>query len=324
MKQKLTSTALSVGLLLGGSAATAVEVVEGANILDTSSTFMGVNHIGISVRDMDRMLDFYQQATDFELVRRDTVAGSAAADTLYGVQDVRYEVAVLKAPNMLLELRAFAHNADAAERRMPAQGPGMTHTCYQSRLDRPGWDRFVAAGAVPLSRGGAPVDLGGYGVTYGYAYDPEGNMMELEQLDGKVLEESGYDVTWKALEVDLWMSQVALASHDLERLMTWYGEVLAFPPYRVAELKDNVRADEIADIDDLHIYGGWYRVSDYSKVLEMWQYVNPETAPLEGPLDVTALGYSFSFEVGDIDAEYETFHDGNCTGYGILWRRARA
>ena len=27
------------------------------------------------------------------------------------------------------------------------------------------------------------IDLGGYGVTYAYGYDPEGNMFEMEQLD---------------------------------------------------------------------------------------------------------------------------------------------
>ena len=42
-----------------------------------------------------------------------------------------------------------------------------------------------------LSRGEGPVDLLGQGVTYAYAYDPEGNMLELEQLDFDRLGETG-------------------------------------------------------------------------------------------------------------------------------------
>lgn len=302
---KTLQCALVLSVMLAGHNTAAVEVVEGANIADGTASFMGVNHIGISVADLEASLAFYEKATGFEVVRRETISASPTADALYGAEGVHVDVAILKAPNMLLELRAFARNRDAGERRMPAQGPGMTHTCYQSRSDLPGWDRFMSAGADPLSRGGQPIDLGGYGVTYGYAYDPDGNMMELEQLDGELLAESGYDTTWQVIEEDLWMSQVALATHDLDRLMRWYQDVLTFAPYRVAELEDNPRADEIADIDDLHILGGWFRISRSSKVLEMWQYVNPPTVEAPAKRAVTDLGYSFSFEVADLDAEYK-------------------
>ncbi len=305
MNRALTLVPALVAAILWNPVGAEISVREDANIGDSTATMLGVNHIGISVRDMDMMLDFYQQATDFELIRRERVENSATADALFAHEGVGYDVAVLKAPNMLLELRAFDHNRDLPDREMPAKGPGMTHTCFQSVIDKPGWDRFAAAGARALTRGGKPIDLGGYGVTYGYAYDPEGNMMELEQLDGPLLEKSGYDTTWQVIDADLWMSQVALVTHDLERLMGWYKEVLAFDPYRTGELKDNPRADEIADLTDLHILGGWFRISESSKVLELWQYVNPETKPFQGNRAVTDLGYSFSLEVADINAEYQ-------------------
>lgn len=292
----LLASALQVG---------AMEVDENANVSHSTTTVLGINHIGLSVTNLDRMLDFYLKSTGFELLRRHKISGSQDADTLFGRENVALEMAIIKAPNMLLELIEFEHNKSAVVTQMPAKGPGMTHTCFQSPSSDSGWDKFMKAGASPLSRGGAPVDLGGYGVTYGYAYDPEGNMIELEQLDGAILARAGYDPAWQDLGLSMWMSQVALATPDLERLMGFYQDVLGFKPYRLAELKDNVRADEIADIDNLHLLGGWFKMNSTSKVMEFWQYVNPTTPDIGDPREVTALGYSFSIEVADIQREYK-------------------
>jgi len=282
-----------------------MDVNPAAGIKDTTTSMLGLNHIGLSVKNLDEMLEFYKEATSFELVNRATITHNDDADLLFGHPGVTCEVAVLKAPNMLFELTEFKHNKTVSSERMPPQGPGMTHTCFQSPDGDPGWDKFMKAGAVPLSRGGKPIDLGGYGVTYGYAYDPDGNMMELEQLDGEMLSRGGYDMTWKDLGEAMWMSQVALVTHDIDHLMEFYQGVLGFQPYRKAALKDNIRADEIANIENLHILGGWFKMNEASKVIEIWQYVNPVTPEFKGERDVTDLGYSFSLEVSDIQKEYE-------------------
>ncbi len=306
MKIAAKIAALTVILLSAWkTSALNVEVVETASIRDTATSIMGINHIGLSVKDLDAMLEFYRTASSFELVSREKVSGSKAADTLYGREGIEYEVAVLKAPNMLLELTQFKHNAEAEVSVMPPQGPGMTHTCFQSPISDSGWDKFIAVGIEPLSRGGQPIDLGGYGVTYGYAYDPEGNMVELEQLDGTILARAGYDSAWQDEGEALWMSQVALATHDIEGLMAFYENVLGIKPYRTTEASNNVRMDEIVDIDDLELLGGWFKMNETSKVIEIWQYINPITEEFTGERDVTDLGYTFSLEVGDIHAEVE-------------------
>ena len=296
---------LGLAMVAGAMQAVAIDVDENANVSHATTTVLGINHIGLSVSNLDVMLDFYLKSTGFELLSRHKISHNPDADKLFGQENVALEVAVIKAPNMLLELIEFEHNENTDGARMPAKGPGMTHTCFQSPSSEPGWDKFMKAGASPLSRGGAPVDLGGYGVTYGYAYDPEGNMIELEQLDGAILERAGYDPAWQDLGLSMWMSQVALATPNLERLMGFYQKVLGFQPYRVAELKDNVRADEIADIDNLHLLGGWFKMNSTSKVMEFWQYVNPTTPETGEPRNVTGLGYTFSIEVADIQREYE-------------------
>lgn len=308
LQRLLAMTAL---VLAGHSFASVEDIVinPDATIYDSPTTLLGVNHIGLSVKDLDATLAFYQQATGYKLIHREKVSGNPAADTLFGVDDVSYEIAVLEAPNMLFELIEFAHNADQPDRRMPVYGPGMTHTCFQSASNNSGYDLFVSEGADMLSRGEGPVDLGGYGVTYAYAYDPEGNMFELEQLDAGPLAEVQSKVRWLEEGHIMWMTQVALVTHDIERLTRWYEKILAFAPYRKGDYVDHPRMIEIADEDGLSLMATWFRMNARSKTLEFWQYRNPVTQEFVGKRDVTEFGYSYSIEVGDIQAEYARMKD---------------
>lgn len=306
--------------------ALALEVDPDASMADADNTLLGLNHVGLSVVDLDATLAFYQQATGYELIARERVEGSAAADSLYGRAEVAYERAILKAPNMLFELTAFASNKDLTPTTMPVQGPGFTHTCFQSSMADPGNERFVAAGATPLSRGGKPVFLGDYGVSYFYAYDPEGNMLELEQLDNEFVKRAGFAPTEPSQSPGLWMSQVALATHDIEALMRFYAKVLGYAPHRRAELTPRKAVDDLGNVDKGHLLGGWFRMNASSKVMEFWQYLNPRTVRADHTAGPTALGYTFSIEVADIQKEYArlTTHGVEFIGKPVLlgqfWR----
>ncbi|MDA7737978.1 VOC family protein [bacterium] len=308
MKTATKLISLAAALCFCGQVS-AIETDEAAAIKDTSTSFMGINHIGLSVKNLDETLAFYKEATDFELVRRETISKNKDADALYGHDGVAYEIAVLKAPNMLFELIEFKHNEHVLRQRTPVTGSGMTHTCFQSPSTDSGWDKFIKAGASPLSRGAEPIDLGGYGITYGYAYDPEGNMMELEQLDLEILRHAQKDKTWEEFSEVMWMTQVALVTHDIERLMQYYESVLGFQPFRVADISGKPKFDEIVDIDDVKILGGWFKMDQRSKMMEFWQFVNPVTAEFKSERDATTMGYSFSLEVGDIQKEYQRLTD---------------
>lgn len=285
-----------------------IEVDPKATIEDSPTTLLGVNHIGLSVTDLDSVLAFYQQATRFELLRRETVSGAAAA-ALYGRQGVEAEVAVLRAPNMLFELTAFKHNADASTSRRPFQGPGMTHTCFQTTSADSGYVRFREAGSEMLSRGSEPIDLAGQGVTYAYGYDPEGNMFEMEQLDAALIERNPLKTRWLEEGHSAWMTQVAMATHDLERLTGWYRKVLAFAPNRQGDFVEHPRMIEVADHDGLSLKVAWFSLAPNTKTLELWQMRVPETPEYGKKRDVTELGYSYSLEVGDIQAEYARMKD---------------
>lgn len=277
------------------------QAVPESKISDSPTTIEGFNHIGISVYDLEEMITFYESATEFELVKREKVSNSKNADALFGIQDISYEVATFKGPNMLLELTQFANQKTKPNSKMAPEGPGMTHTCYQSPEWISGYDKFKNNGAAVLSRGDGPVDLGGYGVTYAYAYDPDGNMMELEQLTAsRIL----MDSLW--LESNpMWMTQVALISPDVERLGAFYEKVLSIPPARKGAFKNLSRLDDIIDSDSTSILAIWFTMDGLGKMLELMQYINPETSSKPFKKHPTDLGYSFSMEVTDIQKEYQ-------------------
>ena len=202
-------------------------------IKDSPTTIIGFNHIGLVVKDLDNMLDFYQRATNFELINRATISGNEAANKLYG-DSVSYEIATLQSPNMLLELTQFDNQTDTIIEKMPPYGPGMTHTCYQTATINSGYDKFVKAGVDMWSRGEEPIDLGGYGVTYAYAHDPEGNMMELEQMSNFIIWlkiDKAFSEKYK-----MWMTQVAIMTPDVKRLAAFYQDVYEMEPVSYTHL----------------------------------------------------------------------------------------
>ena len=289
--------------------AQAIEIDPAATIKDSPTTLIGVNHIGLSVRNLDATLAFYTQVTDYKLLSRKSVSNSKTADELFGHAGIEYEIAVLEAPNMLFEFIEFKHNANKPLTVMPVIGPGMTHTCFQSASNDSVYEKFKAAGAEMLSRGDTPVDLGGYGVYYAYGYDPEGNMFEMEILDAGPLSEVPAKGQWIEEGQSSWMTQVALVTHDIERLTNWYEKILAFAPYRKGEYENHPTIMEIAAVDELALKSSWFRMNERTKTLEFWEFNIPETGVYQGKRGVTDFGYSYSIEVGDIQAEYARMQD---------------
>jgi catechol 2,3-dioxygenase-like lactoylglutathione lyase family enzyme len=303
--KSLAAVFLSMAVTTVMSSEEAIEIDKTATIKDTKTTIMGINHIGLSVKNLDQALAFYQQATGFEVIKREKVYANNHSDTLYAGESLEYEVATLKAPNMLFELTEFAINKDVRLSDMLAQGPGITHTCFQSPKSDSGYAKFVAAGTRLVTPGNGPVDLGGYGVTYAYGYDPEGNMFEMEELDGKILERGGYDDAWQELDHSMWMTQVAFATPDIEKLMRFYQDVLGIKPYRKSEIIKNSKIDRITNLTDTDVLAGWFKMDGQSKMMEFWQFRTPKTEVFTGKRKASDLGYSYSLEVTDIQKEYQ-------------------
>ena len=273
------------------------------SMLDSPTTFIGFNHIGISVLDLDEMLEFYQKATNYEVIRRYSVVDDDRANSLFGMDSIAFEKAVLKGPNMLLELTEFQRQSDTLITDMPFYGPGMTHTCYQGPVDQPVYHKFKSAGARILSRGDGPVEISSARVSYAYGYDPEGNMMELEHMPDMLIR-LAIGKTW-AEENPMWMTQVCLISPNLKGLASFYEKVLEIKPYRVNSYGPHPILDEVVDYDSVTMEAVWFGMDTQGKKMEMMQYTNPITPQRSSPRQLTDLGYSYSFEVGDIQEEYQ-------------------
>ena len=72
--------------------------------------YLGINHIGLLVKEFDTVRAFYQGVIRFKLVSRETIRNSYTADKLFGHEGIECELAVLEAPNVLFEIIEFSRN----------------------------------------------------------------------------------------------------------------------------------------------------------------------------------------------------------------------
>ncbi|MBX2870687.1 MAG: VOC family protein [Saprospiraceae bacterium] len=302
MKYFLYSAMICLGLILVTTTYSCQQEPKEEAVQPDSSSIFAINHIGLTVRNLDRMLAFYQGVCGFKVLSRQVIGSDIVSAKLLGINDVSFKKVVLQAPNMLFELTEFRPLRDSIIDNMPPEGPGMTHTCFQSPSWDSGYDKFIKNGIQPLSKGDHPIDLGGSGITYAYAHDPEGNMIEMEQLDQPVLAKNGRDSALLARH-PLWMTQVALLSPDVDRLAGFYEKLLGKPASRKGAYKDNLKLDSIANRDQLELKAIWINMDGPAKMMELMQYIKPKTGATKAQ-QPTDLGYHFSYETTDIQGEY--------------------
>jgi catechol 2,3-dioxygenase-like lactoylglutathione lyase family enzyme len=259
-----------------------VETMEGKPVL-------GIRHVAITVSDIDATIAFYAQAVPYKVERRFRVKASAFGRKLLTAPAGEVEIALVQMPTMWIQLMDVAPGTPVAPNPRPVIGPGYTHICFQSPATSSAETRFRAAGLRMVSRGDAPVDIGGYGVRYSYGRDPDGIMIENEVLDAPRRSEPA------------WVTHVANVVHDRERMLAFYEKLLGVAPHRRLEQENRPKLDAIADIDGLSIRGGWLRLGNME--LEVWEYARPRTPAPGAPRMLDEIGYNaIGFEVADMKA----------------------
>lgn len=255
------------------------------------STISGINHVGMSVRDLNAAVDFYTRAVAVE-EEPSKVLSNSAAERASGFGSTPIGRTALRGPNGYLELSQYDASLFGTTEVLPVQGPGVTHVCYQAPSSEDIYSRFKAEGATPVSRGQEPISLLGRGVYYAYERDCDGIMFETEHLDNPNFEGS------------IWLSHVALVSPDLDRLVDFYEILLGFEPNRRTNKAAGPRFDEVADYEGVHIRAAWFDLSNM--ILELWQFVNPVTPAAGAPVPYEKIGYTkFAFEVSDIEKDHK-------------------
>ncbi len=281
------SLLVSIALALGSCAAP----IKQASPADMDrSTFIGIRDVTLTVENLDRAIDFYRNATGFQIVERGRLHPSAALDEIVHRKGVSGESARLRGPNSNVRLLQYDVKDRSSAASVGPSGPGLTHVCYQSPIAKPLYDRFRAAGARPVTRGGEPVDLIGGGYRYIYSRDKDGAMFEVEHALAPPFSD------------DVWVGHAAYATNDLDRLVSFYSTLMRVEPYRRASNVSGAKFDQVADLDGVRLNAAW--LSAHNMIIEFWYYSSPASTPLTTPRPVTAPGYSMVvYEVGDLEHE---------------------
>lgn len=142
----------------------------------------GLHHVGLSVTDIDRSLTFYRDALGMDVESRNGFSGERY-DAILALEGVEGIVAVLKRPQLELELFEFTHPQPAkGDPGRPVCDHGITHFCIAVDNIEVEYERLREAGARPHC---PPLDFGTAKATY--VRDPDGNVVELLELVSPLL-----------------------------------------------------------------------------------------------------------------------------------------
>lgn len=252
----------------------------------------GIQHVAMTVGDIDATIAFYAKAVPVNVVRRYRVDGSRFPPALLSRRHKVVEIALIAFPTGFVQLMDFEPGKPGEPTMRPVTDQGFNHICFQSGSSDPAILRFKAAGLRVISRFGKPdgVDIGGYGVRYAYGRDINGLIIENESLDAPKRSEP------------VWITHLANAVHDRNLMLGFYGQVVGRKAHRTVEQENRPRLDDVADIDGISIRGGWINVGNMD--LEMWEYVRPRTPAPTGDRKLDQIGYSqFGLEVADLKAQ---------------------
>ncbi len=140
-----------------------------------------VDHVGVTVRSIEKSLAFYQGVLGLELLRRGNDLQSDFIRTLVGLPDARLSNAWLAAPGGgMVELVEY-HNPVGEPRYVRPCDPASTHFCLT--VDNIGavYDQLIGNGitfmAEPQRCPGGALE----GCTMAYSRDPDGAIIEFIQ-----------------------------------------------------------------------------------------------------------------------------------------------
>lgn len=137
----------------------------------------GMNHVGVSVSNLDRSVEFYRDVLGMSLVVAGQVGGESY-ERVFGLKGARARGALLRLGNFQIELFEFAEPVPhPVDPNRPVCDHGITHFCLDVS-DIHGEYRRLAAAGVRFHC--PPEEFSGEAYAT-YARDPDGNVFELRQ-----------------------------------------------------------------------------------------------------------------------------------------------
>jgi catechol 2,3-dioxygenase-like lactoylglutathione lyase family enzyme len=135
----------------------------------------GVHHTGLTVSDLDRSIEFYEQLGFDVAVRIEEEGEEVERGT--GVRDAKLRVAMLEGPNSRLELIEYLRPGGGPAPH-PNNGIGAAHVCLEVEDVDAAVDELRERGIQFLSE---PITHES-GIRWVYARDPDGITAELLQV----------------------------------------------------------------------------------------------------------------------------------------------
>ena len=138
-----------------------------------------VHHIGITVRDVGRSLEFWRSFLGIE-PRWRQILDAPYLGRVTGYPGVEIDAAVIELPGGVI-LEILDYQVDGKAPNSPATAnPGNVHICIETDDIDAMWERAVDSGATPVSPGPVEITAGpNTGVRACYLRDPDGITLEL-------------------------------------------------------------------------------------------------------------------------------------------------
>lgn len=138
----------------------------------------GIHHTSISTGDLERSLAFYEGLLGVEVLFTSDFSGEEIS-TITALPGATGRVAMLRAANAHIELFEYATPEAAPNTpNRPVCNHGLTHICFDV-VDLPAeYERLKAAGVTFH----CPPQSLGSSVRTTYARDPDGNVVELQEI----------------------------------------------------------------------------------------------------------------------------------------------
>jgi catechol 2,3-dioxygenase-like lactoylglutathione lyase family enzyme len=143
--------------------------------------FRGIHHTALSTPDFDRALRFYRDMIGLEeCTGFDWPVGSHGLDKIVGLNGSSGRAVMLKAGNAMIEIFEYATpEPTPADPNRRACDHGLTHICFDIVDLDAEYERMSTAGVVFHTK---PRLVANGGAKITYARDPDGNILELQEV----------------------------------------------------------------------------------------------------------------------------------------------
>ena len=144
----------------------------------------GIHHVAISTPNLERIVAFYRDVIGAEVVYEGGwKKGSSVIDGIVGLKGSEAKQAMLKVGNAYLEF--FQYLSPEGEHINPLYGVnnhGYTHFCLDVKNIDEEYDRLLKNG---MTFNCPPPSFEGSSIRATYGRDPDGNVVEIQQISDK-------------------------------------------------------------------------------------------------------------------------------------------